>query len=108
MISFDDISNLFARDLHNTSCIEVNFMVLDNPKFIDCWMGKMPDKRINKERYWFGLTEDGENASDYESFVEMVEARVFDSISLKEIWNQIQILSIDGCEPDWMISMYLK
>ncbi len=100
MITFDDITKLFLSDLEGKFCIEIEFLVKEEPKYQTCRMGKMPD-RENKEKevYWYGLVPDGSEAYDYDNFQDFSSASVFHGKSLKEIWEKVEILSIDGCDP---------
>lgn len=71
-------------------------------------MGKMPNKaNRGKEVYWFGLAEDGSQAFEYDNFENFSSAPVFDGKSLKDIWNEIELISINGCEPEDVISKLL-
>ncbi len=108
MISFNDISKLFSRNLEGKFCIEIEFLVEGEPIYRSCWMGKMPD-RENKEKeiYWYGLVPDGSAAYDYDNFCDFSSASVFHGKSLKEIWEKVKILSIDGCDPYDRIKAYL-
>lgn len=64
-------------------------------------MGKLPNKaNRGKEFYWFGLAEDGSQAFEYDNFEDFSSEPVFDGKSLKDIWNEIELLSINGCEPE--------
>ena len=108
MISFSDISKLFSRCLYGRSCLEIEFLLNGYPQYQSCWMGKMPDEsEKEKELYWYGLVPDGSQAYHYYNFEEFSSAPVFDGKSLKQVWNQIEIISIDGSEPNEMISIYL-
>ena len=69
-------------------------------------MGKT--KKDKRETFWFGLKVDGSEAYDFESFDVFSSAQVFNSKSLKEIWSDIELLSIDGCEPEERIQEYLN
>lgn len=100
MISFDDIIKVFSFDLQGKYCIEILFSVKGNPKLQHCWMGKLPDKNDTQEdSYWFGLFPDGSAAYDYDNFNEFSSAPLFDGKSLKEIWEYVEIIEIDGCDP---------
>ncbi len=88
-------------------CIEIAFSVKDCEKFGFCWMGKMSGKKSKAVLYWFGLTEDGNNAFDYCTLEELVSAKVFDGRSLFEIWDEVTILEIDGCDPEERILHYI-
>ena len=67
----------------------------------------MPNKANKEDLFWFGLTLDGQNAYDYPTFEEFSSAKIFDGKSLIEIWDNITIIDINGCDPDEMIEMYL-
>lgn len=107
-IIFDDLEKLFAVSVGQNACIEIEFNVSNSDKFCRCWMGKTYDEEIAKETYWFGLTEDGLNAYDYISFEKMSQATVFDGKSLRDVWNDVEIISIDGCEPEERVKYYLS
>jgi len=108
MISFNDITKLFSYDLKDEACIEIEFAVKGFSDFQSCWMGKMPDK-TDKERevYWYGLSADNSEIYEYDNHGEFLNAPVFDGKSLKEIWNHISVLSIDGCDPEERIKFYI-
>jgi len=99
MITFDQITRLFTLDTKKLFCVEIQFMLLNNPKYDYCWMGKMWNRDAQKDIFWYGLTPDGKNAFDYPSFEEMANAPVFDGLSLKAVWDQVVIEEIDGCDP---------
>ena len=108
MITFDQIKRLMSFDIKKKYCIEIAFSVADSVKFDFCWMGKLPDKETGADVYWFGLTEDGENGFDYPTFEEFASAKVFDGRSLFEIWDEVTVLEIDGCEPMERLTSYLS
>ena len=105
MIPFEAITKLFSFDLQGKYCIEIEFSINGFPKYQSCWMGKMPDKR--KDLYWYGLVSDGSEAFDYDNFQDFSCAPVFCGKSLKEIWNEVKVLSIDGCDPEERLQAYL-
>lgn len=107
MISFKDIAKLFSHDLEGKFCIEIEFSVQGEPTYQSCWMGKMPNA-LNKENniYWYGLVPGGSEAYDYDNFADFSSASVFNGKSLKEIWNNVEILSIDGCDPESRLFVY--
>lgn len=109
MVSFDDITKLFALNLNNKSCIEVEFRVIGLSDYQNCWMGKMLDKFCKGiEVYWFGLANDGSKAYDYDNYFDFSSAQIFDGKSLKEIWNSVELLSVDGCDPELRINALIK
>lgn len=106
--SFGNIQKMLSVNLKNKYCIEIEFRVKGNEKFQSCCMGKMPNKaNRGKEVYWFGLAEDGSQAFEYDNFENFSSAPVFDEKSLKDIWNEIELISINGCEPEDVISKLL-
>ena len=105
MIPFEAITKLFSFDLQGKYCIEIEFSINGFPKYQSCWMGKMSDKR--KDLYWYGLVSDGSEAFDYDNFQDFSDAPVFCGKSLKEIRNEVKVLSIDGCDPEERLQAYL-
>jgi hypothetical protein len=95
-------------ETNGSRCIEIMFAVNGSEKFDECWMGKMPDRKTKEDVFWFGLTADGKNAYDYSTFEDYSSAKVFDGKSLFEIWDNITIYEIDGCDPMEMVEMYLS
>ena len=107
-ISFEDITKLFLSDLEGRFCIEIEFLVIGYPKYRSCWMGKMPDKNNKgKELFWYGLVPDCSEAYDYDNFKDFSTAPVFNGKSLKELWPNIRVLSIDGTEPEERLKAYI-
>lgn len=100
------IKDVMSFDTKGRFCIEILFSVKGNEKFDYCWMGKMPDGETKQDVFWYGLTPDGKNAYDYQSFEEFSNAAVFDGQSLLDIWDNITIEEINGCDPMDMIRMY--
>ena len=106
-MTFELFQKLMSVDTKGRSCIEILFSVKESEKFDYSWMGKMPDKKTKKDVFWFGLTPDGDNAYDYPTFEEFSFAKIFDGKSLMEIWDNIVIEEINGCDPMEMVEMYL-
>lgn len=107
MINFAQIKQLFALETEGKYCVEILFSVRESKKFESCWMGKLYDKKIGRDVYWFGLTADGKNAFDYATFEELSNAEVFDGRSLFEIWDTVTVKEIDGCDPAERLSNYI-
>ncbi len=108
MITFDELRQLMAFDTKGRCCVEIAFSVSGSNIFTWCWMGKLPDQKTGKDIYWYGLTSDGKNAFDYATFEEFASARVFDGKSLFEVWEDVKVLEINGCNPMEMLEMYLS
>lgn len=108
MLSFRDITELFSCDLEGKWCIEIEFLVKGYPKYQSCWMGKTPNMvDMKKEIYWYGLVPDCSESYEYDNFQDFSSAPVFNGNSLEKIWGQVEILSIDGCDPNDRIKVYL-
>lgn len=107
MASFNNIKKLFSHNLQGKLCVEIEFLVEGELSYQSCWMGKMPDEE-NKEKevYWYGLVPDGSEAYDYDNFCDFSAAPVFRGKSLEEIWDKVEILSIDGCAPEERLLEY--
>lgn len=109
MITFNDITTVFSYKIKRTCCIEIEFTVKDSEKHQCCWMGKMPDpNNKDKELFWFGLAPDGSEAYDYDNFKDFAFAPVFDGSCLKDIWNNIELLSIDSIDPEERLQYYIE
>lgn len=67
----------------------------------------MLNKKTNKAIYWFGLTEDGSQAYDFDSFEEFINAKVFLGKNIREIWNSISLISIDASDVQDRLLFYL-
>ena len=99
---------MLSTDLPGRFCVEIEFSVSGDEEFQYCWMGKMPDEhRKGQDLYWFGLKEDGSGAYDFPTFEEFSSAPVLRGESLKEVWDRVEIESIDGFDPDERIKHYL-
>lgn len=108
MISYSDITKLFSFNIEGQYCIEIAFSVKGYAKYQACWMGKMPDETDSeKDLYWYGLVPDGSEGYDFNSFEDFSSAPVFDGKSLKELWSDIEILHIDGCDPEDRLEAYI-
>ncbi len=107
-MTFERFKKLMAFEANGSLCIEILFIVKGRKKFDCCWMGKLPDKKTKADVFWFGLTPDGKNAYAYPIFEDFSSAKIFDGKSLFEIWDEITIEEINGCDPMEMIEMYLS
>ena len=88
-----DISELASYKIG--PCIEIEFCVDNDKEYQECWMGKMIKKDTKENVYWFGLTEDGNQAYDYNSLQKFTNAKVFyGTTSLKEIWSLVTLICI--------------
>lgn len=93
---------IFSQKLSDgKNFFENSFYVENSDKYCDCWMGFNQDF---SEPYWFGLTPDGKNSYDFKCAEEMLNAKVFDGRSMKDIWDKIYFISINCISAcDWVI-----
>ena len=109
-ITFEDFSHIMSSNRHkeHESGIEINFFVDDCIVYQDSWLGKMVNRYNQKDCYWFGLTYNGLQAYDYESFDAFVDAKVFyGSKSLRDIWDSISFLSLGGGPVSEMLPCFI-
>ncbi len=93
----------------NRSCIEINFYLERDEQYTDCWLGKMPQNRnTGEEVFWYGLTEDGKKAYDFNSADEFLHAKVFDGKDLLEVLHKVIWKTFDGCDFKEMWNYYKK
>ena len=107
MLTFDQFKQLMEFETKGKYCIEILFSIAESEKFDYCWMGKTPDEDTTKDIYWFGLTADGKNAFEYSTFEELSSANVFDGKAIIDIWDNIIVKEIDGCDPEERIWCYI-
>ena len=103
-MTFELFQKLMSFDTKGHSCIEILFSVKGSEKFDYSWMVKTPNKKTKKDFFGFGLTD---NAYVYPTFEEFSLAKIFDGKSLMEIWDNIVIEEINGCDPMEMVEIYL-
>ncbi len=108
-ITFEEFCGVMSFEItNNQTCIEIEFSI-DNYQDFQCsWLGKKLYGEDNKVIYWFGLTEDGSQAYDFESFEQFLNAKVFHAKNIKEIWDLVTIRSIDACSIEERLPFYLS
>jgi len=107
-IPFEQFEQMMSYDVvNNNASIEIEFCRDDIPHYNSCWMGKTLNEEISQAFFWYGLVPDGSQAYDFDSFQGFINAKVFNDNSLKEIWDSITLIAIDGCDIDWRLSHYL-
>ncbi len=109
MITFEDFKTVLTHKVYGDSCIEIEFRVNGLAEYSYCWMGKMPDTdNPSKNAYWFGLVPDGSKSYDYDTFDAFSSALVFDGQSLEDVWDKVELLSVDSCDPEERIRYLLS
>ena len=108
-IIFEDFCRLMSYDVakKQDTCIEIAFCVDGCEEYQSSWLGKMIDKETKEPIFWFGLTEDGSQAYDFDSFEKFANAKVFNGESIKNIWDSVSLFSIDACDVQERLPFYL-
>lgn len=79
--------------------LKSTFRLKNSKKFQNVWFGVMSNPYKNSElTYWFNCNEDNLKY-EFPSVDEFVNAKIFDEKSLKDIWENIEIISLDGKSP---------
>ncbi len=104
-ITLNELKRLFSTESDGDFCIEILFSLSEQKDFKECWMGKSTNF---KKPYWFGLSPDSKSKYDFESFDQMLKAPVFDDKCLQEVAEAINIIEIDGCEPEQRLLYYTE
>ncbi len=94
---------LFRQKLiEGNNIYENNFYIEGSDKYDDCWIGF--SENGDRKSYWFGLNSGEENAYEYKTADEILNAKVFDGKSMHELWDKVYFCSINGISAmDWVI-----
>jgi hypothetical protein len=108
-IAFEDFRKAMAYDMTRKidPCIEIEFCIDGCEIYQESWMGKMLNKDGKNHIYWYGLTKDGSQAYDFDSFEKFADAKVFCDKSIKEIWPLVSLRGIDACDIEERLPFYL-
>ena len=113
-VNFEDFEKIMSYDIIKAQregldgSIEIEFDVDGSDIYYSSWMGKLIDRKTNREVYWFGLVKGGEQSYDYEIFEDFINDKVFyGEKSLREIWNLISIINLDGASLEEMLDKYI-
>lgn len=108
-ISFEEFEQLLKYDAAGEcSCTEVFFHIDDDLEYTSCWLGKMSGKNADEPVYWYGLSQDGSQAYDFNSLNDFINAPVFHGETIKNKWNFVTLSSIDGCSVTERLRHYLR
>ena len=94
-----DYDYFFKQLKAGASINETCFYFADDPHESDHYIGYLPQY---EEPYWVGDCDLPEGC-EYSTAEELTEAKIFDGKSLKERWNNVRIVSIEGMGlADWL------
>ena len=90
-ISFEDLEKLFALDLKELEeSIDIEFSLGEHDSL---WIGKTEDKVSGADIFWVSAgTGDRRN---FMTFQELAEAKLFDGKSLRSVWADVTLTSIN-------------
>lgn len=93
--------NYFFKQLEaGISIDETCFYFADDPQESEHYIGFLPEY---DKPYWVGYC-DIPNGCEYYTAKELVDAKIFDEKSLRERWDNVLIISIEGVNlDDWLI-----
>ena len=108
-VLLEQFEKMMAYDVvENNACIEVEFRVDGSVEYESCWLGKTVGREVPiKADYWYGLMPDGSESYNFDSLHDFVNAPVFHGENIRDIWDCITLISIDGCDIDWRLTHYL-
>ncbi len=91
-ISFEDLKKIFALDLKRLEeSIDIEFSLGEHDGL---WFGKAEEEVSGLDIFWLS-TGTGERC-DFTTFQEMTEAKLFDGKSLKSVWADVTLTSINN------------
>jgi len=95
-ISFSIFEHIMSQNITRyNSCIESEFCIDNSTIYQNSCLGKMTNRTTKQVVFWYGLTPDGSQAHDFDSFEEFANAKVFwGNKSLKEVWSSVSFLSL--------------
>lgn len=79
----------------NTS-LEIEFRYNDGNWWL-FYIEKSPDKKIINK--YMIVTDEGNYRQEFETMDELYEKAIIDSKYLKDIWSEIELITIFGCDP---------
>lgn len=87
-MKYKKLFNLFDRKAVNID--ETSFYFKDDPQKIERFIGCLPQSELP---YWVGYC-DIEGGCEFKTAKELFEAPIFDGKSIKDRWNEVEIIAI--------------
>ncbi|MBP3936940.1 MAG: hypothetical protein IK954_05085 [Clostridia bacterium] len=91
-MQYQKLFDLFERKAININ--ETSFYFKDDPQKIVRYIGCLPQDELP---YWVGYS-DAVGGCDFQNATELFETPLFDGKSLKDRWNEVEILAIGGID----------
>lgn len=100
---YQTLFDLFDKKADNID--ETSFCFKDDPCKIEHYIGYQPQYELP---YWVGYC-DVEGGCDFKTAKELFEAPIFDGKSIKDRWNEIEIIAIGAISIDeWKENFCLR
>lgn len=93
-MKYQKLFNLFNRKAINID--ETSFYFKDDPQKIERYIGYLPQCELP---YWVGYC-DVEGGCEFKTAKELFEAPIFDGKSIKDRWNEVEMIAIGAINID--------
>ena len=108
VFTFEKFKKMMEYDVvKNHACIEVEFCIESSSEYDCCFLGKTISQEVSQAVYWYGLTQDGLQAYDFDTLDEFIFRPVFNGKNIQEIWNSVRFIAIDTFDVEMRLSQYL-
>ena len=105
-MTFEELEKVFSTELSGIFQIKIEFSITGDPVHAQCSMGKIPHN--NGYLYWCRVNNDEIPAYTFCDFESLSRFCIANFQSLRELWDQIEIRSIDGFSPRERLPVYLN
>lgn len=95
-MKFEKFYELFKKYGFSDSMLRVK----NNKKYQNVSFGVLPNPKNNNELLYYFDSKDDNLSYDFSSLDDFVNAKIFDGNSLKEIWDNVEIITLDCISPD--------
>lgn len=93
-MKYKKLFNLFDKKSANID--ETSFYFRDDPHKIEHFIGYVPQQELP---YWVGCC-DIDGGCDFKTAKELFEAPIFDGKSIKDRWNELELIAIGAISID--------
>ena len=105
-MTYNELKQVLSADLKGVFRIVIDFSIIDDPLFSHCTIGKSP--HTDGDIYWCQINNEELSAYNFRSFEGLAQLPIVNYHTLEELWDRIEIHSIDGFPPRQRLSVYLN
>ena len=105
-MTYEELKKVLATDLHGVFRIEIEFSIKEDPLYRHCSLGKIP--YCDGELYWCRVNNEEISAFNFRDFHSLSTFPIANLQTLEELWDRIEIHSIDGFPPQQRLPAYLN